>query len=197
MVSTLSSITDLSTVSNTTTTIQQISDEVSRFIQGSMHSQEHVSTWIISIQATFPQSDASIALLLKIKKLVGPALVFTYSVGCFQDMGALVATGGSLAEHGSITYAQLKWRDSTACGLLRTLSRALQQVLLLSCWLSSIMTPLQTSRILMPSCQVSPIKAEPPADYSTRTASSWTTVQHCSLSPSAYKRKFTKPGPSP
>ena len=41
MVSTLSSITDLSTVSNTTTTIQQISDEVSRFIQGSMHSMSH------------------------------------------------------------------------------------------------------------------------------------------------------------
>ena len=34
--------------------------------------------------------------------------MFTYSIGCFQDRGALVATGGSLAENGTITYAQLK-----------------------------------------------------------------------------------------
>ena len=45
MVSTLSS-TDLSTVSNTTAAIQQITEEVSQFIQGSMHSQEHVSPWL-------------------------------------------------------------------------------------------------------------------------------------------------------
>ena len=94
-----------------------------------MHSQQHISPWLLSIQANFPHSDASISILLKIKKLVEPALVFTYLVGCFQDRVALVATGGSFAEHGSVNYAQLKWRDSNARGFLMTLSRALQQVL--------------------------------------------------------------------
>ena len=105
MESTLSSITDLSSVSNTTATTQQIATEVSQYIQGSMHCQQHISHWLLSIQANFPHSAASISILLKIKRLMEPALVFTYSVGCFQDRVALVDTRGSSAEHGSINYA--------------------------------------------------------------------------------------------
>ena len=97
-----------------------------------MQSQEHVSPWLTSIQTNYPQGVATIALLLKIKKQLSPTLVFTYSVGCIQDRGELVATGLSLADPSSLNYAKLRWRDPNTRGFLRTLAKAMQKVLTLS-----------------------------------------------------------------
>ena len=53
--SALSSITNLSRVSNTTATNMAIAARVSGFIQGTLHCQKHVLEWIPYIQAHFPE----------------------------------------------------------------------------------------------------------------------------------------------
>ena len=84
MVTSLSSITNLSAISNTTATNIQIATEVSRYIHGALHCQQHISQWLPSIQANFPQNTAAISILTKIIRVMDQALVSTYSVGCFR-----------------------------------------------------------------------------------------------------------------
>ena len=106
-----------------------------------------------------------------------PALVSTYSVGCFQARVTMVDSGDSLAEYGSSNYAQLKWKDSNARGFLRALSRVLQQVLLLSRLLAhlynSTLPDHQDIDALLPGA---PTSAESPVNFSIRMLASWITA---------------------
>ena len=75
MVTSLSSITNLSVVSNTTATNIQIATEVSGYIQGALHCQQHVSQRIPSIQANIPERTKAISVLHRIKRIMDKALI--------------------------------------------------------------------------------------------------------------------------
>ena len=70
MICSLSSITNLSAVSNTTATNIQIASEVSGYIQGALHCQIHISAWLPPIQANFPLRTVAISLLNRIRRIM-------------------------------------------------------------------------------------------------------------------------------
>ena len=154
MICSLSSITNLSAISNRTATNSQIATEVSRYIHGALHCQQHISQWLPSIQANFPQSAAAISLLTRIKRVMDQALVSTYSVGCFQARVIMVDSGQSLVEYGSSNYAQLKWKDTNARGFSSGLSS--RCFCYHGSWHTSITPPYQTTKILTPCFPVRP-----------------------------------------
>ena len=78
--SALSSITTLSTVSNTTATNMEIEERVKGFIQGTLHCQKHVLQWIPYIQVHFQERQKAISLLYKISQVVDTTLIRAYSI---------------------------------------------------------------------------------------------------------------------